>query len=150
MNIEPKTILATERDGVPFLTGERILSILFDGEDGEEVEARTAAEAWCAEQGISVGRLQRRAPRGLAWGDYDIAKWRGLDRYDRERLDGRMEYVGGIRGIRVLIRMRRPAEVNPWSREAQDRLDEIREARCGCRPGHVCMECAEALAENHL
>lgn len=42
------------------------------------------------------------------------------------------------------------AEINPWSHEAREARAETREARCRCRPGRPCLECAEALAENHL
>lgn len=55
-----------------------------------DFEANSAAEKWCREQGISYGSMQRDAPRGLMWGDYDIPKWRNLDAEDVAGLDGRM------------------------------------------------------------
>lgn len=48
------------------------------------------AEAWCAERGISVGRMQGTEPRGLLRGDFDVQKWRNLDDAERAALSGVM------------------------------------------------------------
>ena len=65
--------------------------------------ANDAAEAWCREQRISVGRMQRGAPRGLLRGDYDIAKWRNLSTAERNALDGTMR--GDFRNGPVIVRI---------------------------------------------
>jgi len=46
------------------------------------------AEAFCAELGFSVGRMQSSAPMGIKRGNYDIQKWRNLSHTDRATLDG--------------------------------------------------------------
>ncbi len=56
----------------------------------EDWEAVRKAEAWCAENGISVGTMQGSSPRGLKRGTFSIAKWRNLDRADIAKLDGTM------------------------------------------------------------
>lgn len=61
---------------------------------------------WCREHGISVGRMQAGAPRGLLYGDFDIQKWRNLRPVDIAALDGRM--VGDMRHGPVTIRVRVP------------------------------------------
>ena len=61
----------------------------------EDFAASRAAEAWCAEHGYSVGRMQHSDPRGILKGDYDIAKWRNLNARERKALDGHM--VGDMR-----------------------------------------------------
>lgn len=53
-----------------------------------DFEAIRAAEAWCAEQGLSVGRMCGDEPMGLKKGSYDIQKWRNLSAEDRAGLDG--------------------------------------------------------------
>jgi len=55
-----------------------------------DFKATEAAEAWCKEQGISVGTMQRNSPRGLKRGECIIAKWRNLDNKDHKLLDGKM------------------------------------------------------------
>jgi hypothetical protein len=47
-----------------------------------------AAEVFCKEQGFSVGRMQRDSPIGIKRGEWDIQKWRNLDRKDRKLMDG--------------------------------------------------------------
>ena len=63
--------------------------------------ACNAAEEWCKENGISVGRMQGPAPRGLLRGDFDIAKWRNLSRSEIEQLHGRM--TGDMRNGPVVV-----------------------------------------------
>lgn len=58
--------------------------------DTGDFAATRAAEAWCNENGISVGIMQGHDPRGLLVGDFDIAKWRNLDRDERAALHGVM------------------------------------------------------------
>lgn len=55
-----------------------------------EIKFKTEGEAQSAlEQcGFSIGRLQRGDPRGLLYGDFDIAKWRNLSKKDRDGLHG--------------------------------------------------------------
>jgi len=58
-----------------------------------DFEAMHAAEQWCADNGYSVGSMQRDDPRGLLKGDCDISKWRNLSAVDRFELDGTMSPV---------------------------------------------------------
>jgi hypothetical protein len=64
-------------------------------------KAVTAAEKWCAENGISVGTMQGASPRGLKRGEFTIAKWRNLSENDIAGLDGRM--TGDMRNGPVII-----------------------------------------------
>jgi len=52
--------------------------------------AAHAAEAWCEERGIAVGRMQCQDPRGLMIEDCMIAKWRNLRPHERDTLHGLM------------------------------------------------------------
>lgn len=61
-----------------------------------DFEAVHAAETWCREHGISVGRMEAHSPRGLLYGDYDIQKWRNLSKSHCAQLDGTM--TGGRNG----------------------------------------------------
>ncbi len=50
-----------------------------------------AAEAWCRENGISVGQSCATGPTGLLFGQYDwIAKWRNLTAGEKRALHGTM------------------------------------------------------------
>ncbi len=80
------------------------LSFTLDG----DFLALYAAEAWCAEQGVSVGRAQGPAPRGLLYGDFDIQKWRNLSPADIAALDGHM--TGNLRHGPVHIEILTRAE----------------------------------------
>ena len=54
-------------------------------------EAMYAAEAWCRENGISVGQSSATGPTGLLFGPYDwIAKWRNLTAGEKRELHGTM------------------------------------------------------------
>lgn len=64
------------------------MDYVFD-EQGE-FAAMNAAEAWCAGHGLSVGQMQRGAPRGLLMGNFEVAKWRNLTREERAALHGLM------------------------------------------------------------
>jgi len=63
-------------------------TVMFEGV--ADFEAMHKAEEWCRLRGISVGRNQRGAPRGLLFGEYDIQKWRNLGLRERLALDGDM------------------------------------------------------------
>lgn len=67
-------------------------------------EAAALADAWCREQKISVGPLQRGAARGLMRGDAMISKWRNMTNAEHNQLDGRM--TGDMRTGPVEIWMR--------------------------------------------
>lgn len=73
--------------------------------NGGEFAACNAAEAWCKENGISVGTTCRDLPRGLKRGDYDIAKWRNLSAADIAVMDGQM--TGDMRNGPVTVTMKR-------------------------------------------
>ena len=54
-------------------------------------QAMYAAEAWCRENGISVGQSCATGPTGLLFGKFDwIAKWRNLTPKERAELHGTM------------------------------------------------------------
>ena len=64
-----------------------------------------AAERWCREHNVSVGRHQAGAARGLLFGkDYEIQKWRNLSKAERDQLDGVL--LGG-RGTDIRLMMKR-------------------------------------------
>jgi hypothetical protein len=70
---------------------------------GYDFSAMTAAENWCKENGISVGRMQGPSPRGLLRGDFDIAKWRNLSKREKAELHGQM--TGNMRNGPVTVEM---------------------------------------------
>lgn len=72
--------------------------------DPGDFEAMRSAEQWCADNGYSVGGMQRGDPRGLLRGDYAIAKWRNLSRQERAELDGQM--TGDMRNGPVTVKVR--------------------------------------------
>ena len=59
--------------------------------------AVNAAEQFCKQRGFSVGRMCAGLPIGLKQGDYNIQKWRNLNRADKRRLDGVMVPSTGAR-----------------------------------------------------
>jgi len=79
-----------------------MLEMTFD--QAGDFKASAAAEAWCAERGISVGHAQRGDPRGLLYGDFDIQKWRNLRPSERRVLDGQM--TGDMRNGPVYVRIK--------------------------------------------
>lgn len=85
-----------------------MLEMTFD--QAGDFKASAAAEAWCAERGISVGRIQHGMPRGLMRGDYDIQKWSNLNMAERSALHGQM--TGDMRNgpVYVRIKARAPGE----------------------------------------
>lgn len=67
-------------------------------------QANYAAEAWCEKHGISVGRSQGMEPRGLLFGDFDIAKWRNLNAVERSALHGTMTGDGRNGPVTVTLK----------------------------------------------
>jgi hypothetical protein len=74
-------------------------------------EAMRAAEAWCAQRGISVGSCERGSPRGLLYGEITIAKWRNLNRRERAELHGEM--TGDMRNGPVHVSICEPDDEAP-------------------------------------
>lgn len=66
--------------------------------------AKDAAEAWCAANGMSVGRMERDKPRGILIGDFDIQKWHNLRPHERLELDGQM--TGDMRNGPVFVTLK--------------------------------------------
>lgn len=77
-------------------------TIVFDHQG--DFAAMYAAELWCAKNGISSGSCQQGAPRGLLYGNIQIAKWRNLNAKERAALDGQMK--GDMRNGPVTIEMK--------------------------------------------
>ena len=68
-------------------------------------QAMYAAEAWCRENGLSVGQSCATGPTGLLFGRYDwIAKWRNLTASERQDLHGTMS--GDMRDGPVVINLK--------------------------------------------
>lgn len=76
-----------------------------------DFEALYAAQAWCAERGISVGSGQNGSPRGLLYGEFSIAKWRNLNQQERAELHGLM--TGDARNGPVQVSICEAAEAKP-------------------------------------
>jgi hypothetical protein len=78
--------------------------------NGGDFSACAAAERALERAGFSLGRMQRGDPRGILFGDYDIAKWRNLSARDREELHGVM--TGSMRDgpVELTIYERAPQE----------------------------------------
>lgn len=71
-----------------------------------DFSANDAAEAFLRERGFSVGSMQRGDPRGIMFGDCDIAKWRNLSASERTALHGVLAYRNGsARGGDAIIRI---------------------------------------------
>lgn len=69
--------------------------------DAGDFAAVRAAEDWCAKYGLAVGSMERGKPRGILFGDYDIAKWHNLRQADKDALHGTM--TGDMRNGPVLV-----------------------------------------------
>ena len=75
-------------------------------------QALYAAEAWCRENGISVGQSSATGPTGLLFGSYGwIAKWRNLTPKERSELHGTMDTA-----------ILREKQLKKWNREWKLRL----------------------------
>lgn len=55
-----------------------------------DFRAYYAAEAWCRENGISCGSMERRQPIGLMRGEVIISKWTNMTRKEQAELHGTM------------------------------------------------------------
>jgi len=64
------------------------MKIVFD--ETAPFAASRAAEQWCEERGLSVGAMERNAPRGIDSECYLIGKWSHLNDSERRHLIGRM------------------------------------------------------------
>ncbi len=73
--------------------------------------SRADAEAYLAERGFSVGRMQSDQPRGVMFGKWDVRKWRDLSRADRGQLHGVMSGIESGAAI-VSIYSQAPAEAH--------------------------------------
>lgn len=72
-----------------------------------DFEACYAAEAWCRENGISFGSMERGFPIGLMRGDYLISKWTNMTRAEQEACHGTMTAEGGrFRNGPIVITMK--------------------------------------------
>jgi len=63
------------------------------------------AEKFLEEKGYSVGRMQAGSPRGFMKGNYDIMKWRNLDRNDKAGLDGILVSYSKDRTVAYFFKM---------------------------------------------
>ena len=82
--------------------GRPTFRVVFDA-PGCNFEACREAEAWCRARDIGFGAMQDSAPRGLAIGEYAIAKWRNLRPHERATLDGLM--TGDMRSGPVVVEL---------------------------------------------
>lgn len=71
-------------------------------------QAMYAAQAWCAENGLSVGQSCATGPTGLLFGNYEwIAKWKNLTHQEQLDLHGTMS--GDLREGPVIIVLKNEA-----------------------------------------
>lgn len=71
----------------------------FPNIDGEDHSGLRACQEWLTANGFSYGPLCRDQPVGVLKGDYQIAKWRNLNHYEQQLLDGEIRpMAGGWRG----------------------------------------------------
>ncbi|QFP65558.1 hypothetical protein [Brucella anthropi] len=59
--------------------------------DEDDFAAVRRAERLLQDRGFSVGHMQRGSSRGILFGDYDIQKWRNLNKAERAALHGVMD-----------------------------------------------------------
>jgi hypothetical protein len=80
------------------------------------------AERWLDARGYSLGYMQGPSPRGILFGDYEIAKWRNLSAKEKAQLHGTM--TGDMRNGPVSVALSNvdaePAIVNPPHSGAQE------------------------------
>jgi hypothetical protein len=69
----------------------------------DDFAAMRAAEHFLQLAGFSVGSNQRGDPRGVMFGDYDIAKWRNLNTAERKALHGQMTSDHGTMRIGPIV-----------------------------------------------
>lgn len=91
----------------------KAVEFIFNFNQQGDFEAMCAAESFLRERGLSVGSSQRGYPRGIMFGEYDIAKWRNLRDFEKAALHGIMiSYGDSMRNgpINVTIFATAPAE----------------------------------------
>lgn len=74
--------------------------------------ATKAAERVLTAAGFSVGRSERGAPRGLLLGDFDIQRWRNLNKAERDALHGQV--TGDGRNGPIFIHLSSCAPEAAW------------------------------------
>lgn len=79
-------------------------------------ETEEAAQSALKRAGFSLGRLQRDEPRGVLFGDYDIAKWRNLSAGQRGQLHGIYQRLFRGLGGPVEIALSRNCPAEPRQR----------------------------------
>ena len=85
----------------PHADGRTVVTFVQDAGD-DTFTAMYAAEKWCAAEGISVGHSCGPGyPRGLLYGDFEIAKFRNLTAKERAALHGKM--TGDMRAGPITI-----------------------------------------------
>lgn len=72
--------------------------------DGSTFSATYEAEKWLADNGYSVGSMQRGEPRAIFKGGHCIPKWRNLNVKERAAADGLMTGNGREGPITVEIK----------------------------------------------
>lgn len=85
-----------KKEQIEQLIGKKITQVIELKHDGSDFSAYSAATAKLKELGVSHGSMQRDALIGLAYGDYDISKWRNLGHEDILLLDGVMQCSGPL------------------------------------------------------
>lgn len=75
----------------------------FTNDEPDNFSACHTAEDWLKKRGFSLGYMQGPSPRGILFGDYEIAKWRNLNGKEKKELDGQM--TGSMRNGPVMIEL---------------------------------------------
>lgn len=83
-----------------------------------DFDAVYEAETWLKSRGFAYGSMQRDSPRGIMFGDFDISKWRNLNKADIKALHGVMR--GDMRHGPVIVELFETAPVT-----AQDAFGEV-------------------------
>ena len=73
--------------------------------DGTDHSGLRACQSYLKEHGFSYGAMQRDDPMAVFKGEVAIAKWRNLNHYEKQIVDGTIESVGGFRngGARLTL-----------------------------------------------
>jgi len=69
----------------------------FPNELGIAFSGLNACKKYLADHGFSIGSMQRDYPMAVQKGDVMIAKWKNLNHYEKQLVDGVVEAVGGFR-----------------------------------------------------
>ena len=75
-----------------------------------DFEAYDAAKSWCIANGYSCGFMQNPEPTGLLKGQWIIAKWRNLNKKQRDELDGTMSCVTSFREAPIHVVIKEKAQ----------------------------------------